>query len=368
MTAILGFTDILLEHGNVPIGTIDRLDALRSIKRNADHLLEIIKDILDFSKIEAGRLEVERIPCSPVEIVNDVTSWMRPRAEHKRLAFQVEFADNIPATIQSDPTRIRQILINLVGNAVKFTLAGGVRLRVQLLDKGLQEKLLAFSVSDTGVGLDADQAAKLFQPFTQADSSTTRKFGGTGLGLTISRRLAQLLGGDIRLTRSEPGRGSTFTATIATGPLKGVTTKIVMPMPGTPDHPALGCRLLLAEDGLDNQRIISFHLKRAGADVTIAANGQIALELALAAEAKGQPFHVILMDMQMPVLDGYKATRMLRTRGYDRPIIALTANALEGDRKHCIDAGCDDYAVKPIDLKKLFGIIQAQLSKNVVPT
>jgi len=361
MTAILGFSDVLLGSAT----DRERLDAVTTIKQNGKHLIGIINDILDLSKIEAGKLEVERIQHSPCQIVSEVVSLMRVRANAKNLPLDVEYDGPIPQAIQSDPTRLRQILINLIGNAIKFTEVGKVRLVARLLDAESDEPKMQFEVVDSGIGMTEEQIARLFKPFHQADSSTTRKFGGTGLGLTISKRLAEKLGGDIAVT-STPGEGSTFTVTVGTGPLDGVKlldNPVEAQVSTEPDKKPtapktkLDCRVLLAEDGPDNQRLIAFLLKKAGADVTLAENGQIAHDLALAARDQRTPFDVILMDMQMPVMDGYDATGRLREAGYAGPIIALTAHAMSTDRDKCLNAGCDDYLAKPINHRKLISVV-----------
>jgi len=230
---------------------------------------------------------------------------------------------------------------------------------------------MQFDVVDTGVGITREQAARLFQPFTQGDASTTRKFGGTGLGLLIAKRLAEVLGGDVTIVDTKPGVGACVRATVPVGSLDGVriveapagvialalapVSEDAIARPPAPLH----CRVLLAEDGVDNQRLISLVLTRAGANVTIAENGQIAITKALAAEDAGRPFDIILMDVQMPELDGHEAARRLRRAGYLRPIIALTAHAMSGDRERCLAAGCNDYATKPIDRAKLIEMIRA---------
>ncbi len=370
MTAILGYSENLLDPN---LTEKERADAIQVIRRNGQHLLEIINDILDLSKIEAGRLEPEIIECSPGQLVADVYTLMRVRAEEKKLTWQAEFDGPIPEKIRSDPTRLRQILINLVGNAIKFTETGGVRLvaSFQPADEDTQRPArMRFDVIDTGIGLTAEQQARLFQPFSQADTSVTRKYGGTGLGLAISQRLARALGGDLTV-RSTVGKGSTFSVTVGAGPLDGVRI-IERPSLGdflsgheddtaqtvrSSDKPLKGLRILLAEDGPDNQRLITFILKKAGALVCVAENGQIGLDKALAARDEKRPFDVILMDMQMPVMDGYTATSKLRAAGYEGTIIALTAHAMASDRQKCIDAGCDEFATKPIDRKKLIDLI-----------
>ena len=368
MTAILGYTENLLD----PELTIpERIMAIHTIHCNGEYLIEIINDILDLSKIEAEKIVIESVPCSPARIVADVTSLMRVRAEAKRLPLKVDYITAVPETVRTDPTRLRQILINVVGNAIKFTEAGSVELLVALNTDG-GEPVLQFDVIDTGVGMTPEQTAKLFQPFTQADSSTTREYGGTGLGLTISKRFSEMLGGDIQVVETAAGKGTRFRVIVATGPLDGV--KLVkdpqtQPTPhadpgtgaaaaGTPPVDLHGCRVLLAEDGPDNQRLITHVLRKAGADVTVVENGQRAADAALTAVQTGKPFDVVLMDMQMPVMDGYEATRLLRRNAYKGRIIALTAHAMDGDREKCLKAGCDDYARKPIDRKKLIATIR----------
>jgi PAS domain S-box-containing protein len=366
MTAILGYADLLLEDEVGKDTSPERVNALRTIQRNGEHLLTIINDILDLSKIEADKLEIEKIEFSPVEIVQDVISLMGHRAEGKNLTLAAEYTGPIPQTILSDPTRVRQILVNLVGNAIKFTDHGGIRIVCQLVDAPDAAKpLLGIDVVDSGIGMSQEQQDKLFSPFSQADTSTARKFGGTGLGLTISRRLARMLGGEIEM-HSTPGKGSTFTVTLETGPLAGVQMiqnpdqaqegSIALEKPVGSEF-AIHSKILLAEDGPDNQRLISFVLRKAGATVEIADNGRIAYEKALEAKQAGNPFDVILMDMQMPEMDGYTATRTLREEGYKGPIIALTAHAMASERDKCMQAGCDDFATKPLNKPKLLTLI-----------
>ncbi len=370
MTAILGFSETLLEPD---LSDADRLGAIHTIRRNGDFLLELINGILDLSKIEAGKLDTELIPCSPAQVVRDVISLMRIRADAKGLALATEYDGAIPEAILSDPTRLRQILINLAGNAVKFTETGDVRLVTRFIENENAPSLMQFEVIDTGIGMNGDQIGKLFRPFTQADSSTTRNFGGTGLGLAISKRLAESLGGDITV-ESEPGRGSVFSLTISAPPAENAArtevprsagsgrTKVLEQMSGT-----FSGHVLLAEDGADNQRLIAYFLRKAGARVTIVENGRLAVDAAMDASEAGRPFDVILMDMQMPEMDGYEATRRLRAREYNGAIIALTAHAMAEDRARCLDAGCDDFATKPIDRKELLRVIQQQVESGGIP-
>jgi PAS domain S-box-containing protein len=350
MTAILGFTDILLDNSATDIA----IEAGQTIKRNGEHLLSIINDILDLSQIEAGKCNVGLQKCSPRQIASEVVGLMTVRADAKGLPLTWEVEGDVPETITTDPVRLRQILLNLVSNAIKFTEVGNVRIVLGSVPALKCNAKLTFDVIDTGIGISEEQLGLLFRPFSQADNSSTRRFGGTGLGLAISKRMAEMLGGDI-LVRSSLGQGSAFSLSIVIGNLDGALMTRVPDKPSAAketavnSEPRLTCRILLAEDGPDNQRLISYLLRKAGAEVTGAENGQIACELALAAQEAGNPFDLILMDMQMPVMDGYEATRELRNAGYEGPIIALTAHAMQDDRQKCLDAGCDDFITKPID-------------------
>ena len=362
MTAILGFCDVLLEKASF----IQKVDAAKTIKRNAEHLLTLINDILDLSKIEAGKLSLESAPCRPKQMLDDVVSLMKVKADAKRLPLEFHCDQGVPDMVSTDPVRLRQILVNLIGNAIKFTETGFVKVSMEPETNPDGQTLLRLDVTDTGIGMESEEVASIFEPFSQGDASTTRKFGGTGLGLTISKRLAERLGGDITV-ESEIQKGSTFTLRIEAVPIdealhceeeygpdiaQDKSSKEVKTIPP-------GCRILLAEDGFDNQRLISLLLKKAGASVQVAENGLVAAEVTMAAD---EPFDLILMDMQMPLKDGYEATRELRQAGYEGPIIALTANAMKDDEKKCLDAGCDAYLAKPIDREKLIQTV-AQFSQ-----
>jgi len=368
MTAILGFAELLLNEAGLDRAPAQRVNALKTIARNGQHLLGLINDILDLSKIEAGKRETERARCAPLELVSDVATMMRVRAEAKSLPLVTEVKGPLPESILTDPLRLRQILVTLGSNAIKFTDAGEVRIAVALVSVDGCPRL-RFDVSDTGIGMSDEQIGKLFQPFTQVDSSSTRKFGGTGLGLTISKRLVEALGGKVQV-RSVPGEGSTFSVTIDPGPLDGVPlvwktvpiaplSPVVPSVAASPTAPPVGLRgrVLLAEDGEDNQRLFTFLLRKAGAEVTAVENGQLALDAAVAAANAGRPFDVVLMDMQMPVMDGYTATRLLRERGFTQPIVALTAHAMSDDRGKCTEAGCNDYVRKPIERQTLLDAV-----------
>jgi PAS domain S-box-containing protein len=368
MTAILGHADLMLDE-NVGKAAKEHIDV---IKRNGEHLIQVIGDILDLSKIEAEKLQIEPTPCSPVQLVAEVVSLMRPQAAAKQLKLRTELAGPLPETVLTDPLRLRQVLVNLLGNAIKFTDQGEVRLVARLAGESGSMRL-RFDVIDTGIGMNEEQVKKLFQPFSQVDSSSTRKFGGTGLGLCISKYLAEALGGHIEV-RSAPGKGSTFSVTIDPGPLAGMhmiqnVQETLLDRPSaasatTPDKIVLHGRILLAEDGPDNQRLICLLLSNVGADVTAVENGQLAVEAALAAREAGKPFDVILMDMQMAVMDGYTAARQLRKRGFTVPIVALTAHAMAHDCQKCLDAGCDDYAAKPIDRQKFLAKVALWLARG----
>jgi len=381
MTAILGYTEILLEDGDLGRAPKRRIEALRTLKRNGQHLMQILTDILDLSKIEAGKIEVESITTSPCEVIADIESVMRSTAEQKGIAFAINYVDQIPSKIETDPTRLRQILMNLVGNAIKFTEKGSVHVAVQLVAGDEDVQMLRFAVKDTGRGLSDEAQARVFESFSQADASTTREFGGTGLGLTISRQLARLLGGDIEV-ESVAGQGSTFTLTIKAGSSEGAemlddaSVQGIRPLalPGDPDSTIVfldgvkevgpKAQILLVEDGEDNRRLISLTLKKSGFEVTHAENGEVGVQVALAARDVGEPFDLILMDMQMPVMDGYEATRRLREEGCDIPIVALTAHAMKGDRERCLAAGCDDFATKPISRRDLLKTVLDHLPKQ----
>ena len=367
ITAILGFAELLGEaSADEHDDAARRLKAADTIRRNGEHLLSVINDILDLSKIEAGKMTLERLPCSPTRLVEEVVELMRDRATGKGLRLRVEQADPMPESIATDPVRLRQVLVNLLSNAIKFTERGGIMVRTSL-ERG-EYPLLRFDVIDTGIGMSDEEMARLFRPFTQADASTTRRFGGTGLGLTISSRLVRMLGGSLDVS-SAPGLGSTFTATVRTGPLDGVR---MVPRSDRHEPEAtetraardirLDARVLLAEDGLDNQRLISFHLEKAGALVTIVRNGRLALETLRSAPHGG--FDLVLMDMQMPELDGYEATRRLRREGFTVPVMALTAHAMSGDRERCLAAGCDAYLPKPVDRRTLLEACEALLRQR----
>jgi two-component system, sensor histidine kinase len=359
MTAILGYSDLMLS----PVQTMsDRVNCLQVVRRNARHLMDLINDILDISKIEAEKMTVEKIPTDVARLVVDVVSMLRVRAIAKQLAMKVEFAGDIPEVVQTDPLRFRQVLMNLTGNAIKFTEEGEVcvTMSVQKTETGSQ---VVVDVRDTGIGMSPEQIGRLYRPFVQADDSMSRKYGGSGLGLVISKRLAIYMGGDLNV-KSEIGKGSTFRLTVEGGKIDGTPMRhgltesmlAVFAQPASRDDTVLRGRILLAEDGIDNQHLLSMHLTMAGAEVVVVPNGLKAVE-----KVKSEPFDLVLMDMQMPELDGYEATAQLRRLGYQLPIIALTAHAMSGDRAKCLDAGCTDYLSKPIEREVLLRSVDGYL-------
>jgi len=350
MTAVLGFTDLLVQADASPEEQREYLDI---VQRSGKGLLQLIDDILDLSKIEAGKVTLESVECSPYQIVEEILSLMRVHAEEKRLHLEACYHHSVPLTIRTDLARLRQILLNLVGNAIKFTEQGGVRILVSLQD-GAPGSRLRFAVSDTGIGISSEHVAEIFHPFHQADASLTRRFGGTGLGLTISRRLAWMLGGEITV-HTELGKGSTFTLSISTN----VDAERAVPQPApvrreVSSLPAsLRGRVLLVEDTPASQFLIQKILTKVGLEVVSAADGEEGCRMAQRSSAEGRPFDVILMDMQMPGVDGYEAARRLRQQEWQRPIIAITAHAMSGDRERCLAAGCNDYLAKPISRDRL---------------
>ena len=368
MTAILGFAETLLEPD---LPESDRIAAVEIIRRNGLYLLAIINDILDLSRVEAGESQIRRSICSPLDLLDGIVVLMQGRTEEKNLSFDVEFEGPIPRMIETDPVRLRQILINLIGNAIKFTHAGGIRLAVGMCDGDDAVTRMQFDVIDTGIGLSYQDREAVFGLFSQGGDPSLMSVGGTGLGLTLSRQLARQLGGDVVIADSSLGSGSRFRATVATGPLEESVFEAnprirghVEPPISPPTKGQLGGRVLVAEDGADNRRLIAHVLERAGLDTSFAENGQIAVYVAQASAEEGEPFDVILMDMRMPVMDGYRATELLRENDYDGTIIALTAHAMRGERERCIAAGCDDFVPKPIDRSALLEVLERHLNKG----
>ncbi len=369
MNALLGYVEFLCD----PLASAEeRARYGDTIKRSSEHLLTILNDILDISRIEASRLVINRADLSPFELCKEVLALLAPQASGRDISLVLEVPRPIPEVIETDLVRTRQVLINLVGNAIKFTPSGGVRLVLRLDEHDLSDhRYLCFDVIDTGIGIPADKLQQIFEPFSQADGSSTRRYGGTGLGLTISKRLALLLGGDI-VVHSEPGRGSSFTLQLYAGELRRAALRqytneecqitLAAELLGTPESGPLAARVLVVEDVELNQRLLAAVLRRAGATVDLANDGKQGMTLALEAERRGEPHDLVLMDMQMPVMDGYEAVRALRDAGYARPIIALTAHAMSTDRDKCLAAGCTGYETKPIQRERLLATCRRLLA------
>ncbi|MGE0764811.1 MAG: response regulator [Bdellovibrionales bacterium] len=348
LNSILGFVDLLKDQA---LHHEERLMYLNIIERTGYTLSTIINDILDVSKVEAGKLEISKTPCSTHELLSDLKFLLNLRCEEKGIYLDFRIHE-IPSRIITDPTRVKQVLLNVIGNAIKFTEKGGVTVSVQQTATHLE-----WSIEDTGIGLTADGIAKLFQPFSQIDLSIRKKFGGTGLGLILSKRLAQLLGGDVTLLQSAPGQGSTFVVTIqleSAGEIH-VAPKVTVSTPTT--NPLAGIKILVVEDSVDNQLLAGQYLTKAGAQVDIASHGQEAIEI-----TSHNHYDLVLMDMQMPVMDGYTATAELRKRGYHMPVIALTAHAMKEDLEKCLRVGCNSYLSKPYRRDGLIDLIHHHCS------
>jgi len=357
MNGILGMTELAL---GTPLSP-EQQEFMETIKASADSLLTIINDILDFSKMEAGKFTISPVRTDLDKMVRRVLGMFSPRIKEKNLEVALSLSPDLPRLVELDDTRVSQILLNLLGNAIKFTPAGG-GIVMRLFPEGGQcqgEFLLHLVVADSGIGISPESLAKLFEPFTQADASTTRRFGGTGLGLVISRRLAQLMGGSIEV-HSMPDRGSAFHVRIR---CKACEQSELTKEEGAsaagialPERSLSGAQILLVEDNLINQKLARRILEKWGCRIHIAGDGLQALEI-FKERSAGTPFELILMDCQMPVLDGYQATREIRgfeaNRSTRTPIIAMTASAMEGDRERCITEGMDDYLSKPIHLAQL---------------
>ncbi|MFG0265253.1 MAG: ATP-binding protein [Rhodopirellula sp. JB055] len=358
MAAILGYADVLLGHLEDP----DNRNCVMIMKRNGEHLLSLINDILDLSRIEAGKLSVDTEQVPLLRLVGDIQSLMQVRADEKKIDFQVVFEGKVPLSIETDPTRLRQVLINLIGNAIKFTNEGSVQLKVCFVN-GADPPVIEFSIVDTGIGISKEQQNRLFKPFSQGDASVTRKYGGSGLGLAISQRLIEMMEGEMSLD-SELGKGSTFFVRLPVHSMDGVelvkpelVKQTPRPEDGSVETPVLNCRVLVVDDRRDVRHISQHFLEKAGAKVSTAEDGQEGVDAAIQARDAGDPFDLIVMDMQMPRVDGLQATTLLRSAGIDWPIIALTADAMKGDRDRCLNGGCDDYLSKPIDHVKLVSMV-----------
>ena len=354
--AIIGFADFISDPSQTKS---ENRECAKTIKRNGEQLLSLVDELLDISKVETAHLQIEKTKFSLSDTLKDISSLMGFKAREKGLTLEFAREGRIPHFIKTDPTRLRQILLNVIGNAIKFTERGRVKVTIRSAFPLVETDpaRLIFEVEDSGIGLTEQQAARLFQPFMQADSSTTRRFGGTGLGLALAKRLAIALGGNLNLTETQLGGGSTFTVEITCGLMDEITFQDQPQETTAPPQtksPLRGIRVLLVDDARDNQVLLSQVLKRAGAQVLVASNGQDGLDQAI-----GGNFDIVLMDIQMPGgLDGHEATSRLRARGYKKPIIALTAHSRNVDRERSFQVGCDDHLTKPVDKNTLVEAIE----------
>jgi len=349
MTAVLGYTELLLSG---EAGGEERHEWSAAVRRNGAELLQLIDGILDISRVESGELEINRRACRLRRVVEDAAAPVGGAAQEKGLEFNFEIDPSCPEVIETDPVRLRQVLASLLANALKFTEHGSVSLWVGRDSAST----VCFAVRDTGIGIAAQDQEKIFSPFSQADSSHTRRYGGMGLGLSISRRLAVMLGGSL-VVSSDVGRGSEFRLSLPAPAAALVEEPRKRATAGAAAVRLEGARVLLAEDGIDNQRLVRALLRPTAVEIAVVENGAQAVDQALAALDAGRPFDLVLMDMQMPVMDGYEATRRLRAEAYPGPIVALTAHAMSTDRGRCLEAGCDEYVSKPIDRAKLLEVV-----------
>ncbi|MDH4274415.1 MAG: ATP-binding protein, partial [Gammaproteobacteria bacterium] len=361
LAAIIGFGDFLLDAKT----TIkERVDAIRAIIRNGGHLLQLINDLLDLSKIEAGKLDVTRSLTNYFDIVHEVESVCVMQAKNKGIKFNLDYRFPLPTKISTDALRLKQILLNLCSNAIKFTAQGEVSLSIRC---DIEHAYMLFVVTDTGIGLSAEQQPRLFQSFEQADASTTRKYGGTGLGLAISQRLARMLGGEITV-RSELGKGSEFSLRVDSAPLESVTVTQLTDIyftehdeaPTEGEETIFVGNVLLVEDNADIQRLVTQYLRHLGLTYEIANDGAQGVSI-----ARQGSFDVILMDMQMPVMDGVHAMRALREGGYQKPIIALSANALHEGKESALVKGFNDFVAKPIRRQEFVDALAKYLTQRV---
>ncbi len=352
---IQGFSDLLNEN---PQLSEEQRQWVETIGRNARLLTNIIGEILDLSRIEADMLDVESVVFPLAHIIEDLSDSMRFKAEERGITLSITVEKNVPLSIKSDPTRFRQVLINIVGNAIKFTMRGSVKVHFWVSPENTS--LLKITVSDTGIGMTGPQQQKVFEPFVQADSSMSRRFGGTGLGLAISKRLATAIDGELKLVESTPGKGTVFELSFCclvsdSSAASGAEAPKEAPLKGQLKNK----RLLLVEDSPDNQIILQHFLSDSGAEVVTANNGREGADLALK-----ESFHLILMDIQMPEMDGYESLSKIRSHGNKTPIVALTAHALREERERAQRAGFNDYLTKPITKKVLLEKISAMLAQS----
>ena len=365
MNGVVGMAELLADTAL----DAEQAECVGTIRTSADVLLVLVNDILDLSKIDAGGVEIEAVPFHPARLARETAGVVRVQAAARGLRLAVEVGDGVPEAVLGDPTRVRQVLLNLLSNAVKFTHEGGVTVRVAAEPgPGGAARRLRFEVEDTGIGVAPDKLAALFDPFAQADASTTREYGGTGLGLTISRRLVEMMGGAVEV-ESAPGRGSTFAFTVGAEPSAEPAPPEHVPAPPPPAERG-GLRVLVAEDNVVNQKVVVRTLERLGVGADVEADGAATLAALHRAAGAGRPYDLVLMDVQMPVMDGHEATRRLRAElppEAQPRVVALTANAMGGDREACLAAGADAYLSKPVRREALAAALDAVPARSREP-
>ena len=368
MSALVSYAELLADELDRP----EHVQAVSTVKQSGDYVLDLVDDILDLAKIEANQLDVSSQYCCPSSILWDVVQLLQVKAKAKSLELDIEFDGPVPEFIQTDPKRLKQILMNLIANAIKYTHSGGVRIITRLLHPQSDHPQIQFDVVDTGIGIDDCESPQLFMPYEQL-SNRPHDITGSGLGLPITKQLCDLLGGEI-MVRSELNKGSTFSVILPTDTLDGVRMLESPEQISNADKPfslkrksttetsyrpmgTVNCRVLLVEDCGDTRRLLAFLLRMAGAQVTVAHDGQTAIEESATAIASGCGFDLILMDMHLPFVDGYEAVQILRADGYTGAIVALTANAMRGQRERCLAAGCTDFLLKPIAQKQIVELV-----------
>jgi CheY-like chemotaxis protein/anti-sigma regulatory factor (Ser/Thr protein kinase) len=357
--AMLGFTELVLDDKSL---TPAQIQYLSTVERNGRQLLRLVDEILDLSKVESEHIQIDKTTFELKELVNDVTTSLNLKANEKGLLLNTTYENASDSGIISDPSRLRQIMVNVIGNAIKFTDRGHIDVRVSLVKKQDQsDGLVSIEVEDSGIGIDPKQAEVLFKPFVQGDESMTRRFGGTGLGLFLSRKLAQLMGGDVTLASSQPDHGSCFKIEILVGLAENKVSENV-PIRNKPTLNSKQSRVLIVDDAIDNRLLLEMLLKKYQVETVSASNGQEAVQAALSSH-----FDLVLMDVQMPVMDGFEAVKQLRDQNYTQPVIALTAHAMRGDRERCIEKGFDDYIQKPINRQTLETCLTHYLSYPTTP-
>lgn len=352
--AILGFAEIVAHQNLDPT---ERAKYLDIILRSGKALTRIIDDILDLSKIEAGKFQIEMSPVKLKDLLQEVLAMFMDRAAEKHIQLNHEFTQIADLVVVTDPIRIRQVLLNLIGNAIKFTSEGSVTVSCRIEKATDTRKKVAFTIEDTGIGMTQEQADRLFKPFTQADVTSTRRYGGTGLGLALSRNLAKALGGDVRIVRCEPHKGSVFEFSLQAEDAAQLAATTVAEGPNPEiQNPLAGVRVLEVDDSPINRVLIKTILKNSGLEVTEAESGEEALK-----QAFQHNYDIVLLDIQMPGLDGYGTLAELRRRGYEGPVVALTAHAMKEDKDRTLAAGFSDHLTKPINSKQLLQTIQSHL-------